>query len=128
MTVVGIVETTERPSSIYSEERRTDIIYELRTYQLVAGGLHEYLEPARTKILPWIGEHGIKPVRFWHTEIGQLNEVVHLWAYADLSERQAKWGAWAKDPRRAEVLARLRASVVHQSNKILSPTEFSQMK
>ncbi len=104
------------------------MIYELRTYQLVVGGLPEYLELARTKILPCIAEHGIAPVGFWHTEIGQLNEVVHLWAYADLNERQAKWGAWARDPRRAEVLARLRAIVVSQSNKILSPTEFSQMK
>ena len=78
--------------------------------------------------MPWIGEHGIKSLGFWYTEVGQLNEVVHLWAYADLNERQAKWGAWAKDPRRAEVLARLCAIVVHQSNKILLPTEFSQMK
>jgi len=104
------------------------MIYELRTYQLVPGGVAEYLELARTKILPWIGEHGIKPLGFWRTEIGQLNEVVHLWAYEDLNDRQAKWGAWAKDPRRAEVLARLRAIVVSQSNKILLPTEFSQMK
>ena len=51
-----------------------------------------------------------------------------MWAYADLKERQAKWDAWAKDPRRAEVLARQRAVVVSQSNKILSPTEFSPME
>jgi hypothetical protein len=104
------------------------MIYELRTYQLVVGGLPTYLELAKTKILPCIAEHGIKPVGFWHTEIGDLNQVVHLWAYADLNERQAKWAAWAKDPRRAEVLAQLKAIVVHQSNKILSPTEFSQLK
>lgn len=104
------------------------MIYELRTYQLVPGGIPEYLELARTKILPWIGEHGIKPLGFWRTEIGPLNEVVHLWAYADLNERQAKWDAWAKDPRRKEVLARLQAIVVSQSNKILSPTDLSPMK
>lgn len=104
------------------------MIYELRTYQLIMGGLPEYLELARTKILPAIADHGIKPVGFWYTEIGQLHEVVHLWAYNDLNERMAKWAAWAKDPRRAEVLSRLRAIVVSQHNKILSPTEFSPMK
>ena len=104
------------------------MIYELRMYQLVPGGVPEYLELARTKILPWIGEHGIKPLGFWTTSIGTLNEVVHLWGYQDLGERQAKWDAWAKDPRRAEVMAKLRNIVVSQSNKILSPTEFSQMK
>lgn len=104
------------------------MIYELRTYQLVVGGLSEYLELSRTKLLPCVAEHGITPVGFWYTEIGQLNEVVNLSAYNDLNERQAKWAAYAKDPRRAEVLPRLRAVMVSQSNKILSPTEFSQMK
>ncbi len=104
------------------------MIYELRTYQLVPGGVPEDLELARTKILPWIGEHGIKPLGFWRTEIGQLNEVVHLWAYDDLNDRQAKWTAWAKDPRRAEVMARLRTLVISQSNKILVPTELSPMQ
>jgi hypothetical protein len=123
MSTQGSVEATYRHA-----EGEEVMIYELRTYQFVVGGLPEYLELARTKILPWIAEHGIKPVGFWRTEIGQLNEVVHLWAYSDLNERQAKWAAWAKDPRRAEVLARLRAIVVSQSNKILSPTEFSLLK
>ncbi len=104
------------------------MIYELRTYQLVVGGLSDYLEIARTKILPGVAEHGLKPVGFWHTEMGQLNEVVHLWAYNDLNERQEKWGKWARDPRRAEIVGKLRSVVVSQSNKILSPTDFSPMK
>lgn len=106
----------------------TIMIYELRTYQLVVGGLPEYLEVARTKILPGVAEHGLKPVGFWYTEAGQLNEVVHLWAYNDLNERQEKWGKWARDPRRTEVLAKLRTIVISQSNKFLSPTDFSPLK
>jgi hypothetical protein len=104
------------------------MIYELRTYQLVVGGLSDYLEVARTKILPGVAEYGLKPVGFWYTEAGDLNQVVHLWAYNDLNERQEKWGKWARDPRRAEVLAKLRSVVLHQSNKFLSPTDFSLMK
>jgi hypothetical protein len=104
------------------------MIYELRTYQLAFGGLAEYLEVAKTMIIPALAEHGLKPVGFWYSEIGTLNEVVHLWAYADLNERQRGWGAWAKDPRRANVAAKLRGVVVHQSNKIMSPTEFSTLK
>jgi hypothetical protein len=104
------------------------MIYELRTYQLAVGGMPDYLELIRTKLLPLLAEHGIKPVGFWTTDIGTLNEVVHLWAFNDLNERQAKWGAWFKDPRRAEIVPQLRASIVSQSNKILSPTDFSAMK
>jgi hypothetical protein len=40
------------------------MIYELRTYQLVFGGLPKYLEIAKTKLLPIIAEHGLKPAGF----------------------------------------------------------------
>ncbi len=60
------------------------MIYELRTYQLAFGRLAEYLDVAKAMILPAVAEYGLKPSGFWHTEVGQLNEVVHLWAYKDL--------------------------------------------
>ena len=104
------------------------MIYEMRTYQLAFGGLPEYLEVAESMIIPAVAEFGLKPSGFWYTEIGQLNEVVHLWAYEDLNERQEKWAKWAKDPRRAEVAKRLRGVVLNQTNKILSPTAFSPMQ
>jgi hypothetical protein len=104
------------------------MIYELRTYQLAVGGLPTYLEFARTKILPGMAEHGLKPVGFWFSEIGQLHEVVHLWAYNDLNERQEKWSSWVRDPRRAGFMETLRGIVLSMSNKILSPTDFSAMK
>jgi len=104
------------------------MIYELRTYQLAVGGLPLYLETVKSRLLPAIAEHGLKPVGFWYTEIGTLNEVVHLWAFSDLNERQRKWGAWAADPRRADILGTLRQVVMTQSNKILTPTDFSGLK
>jgi hypothetical protein len=104
------------------------MIYELRTYQLAVGGLPTYLETAKSRLLPALAEHGLKPVGFWYTEIGTLNEAVHLWAFSDLNERQRMWAAWAADPRRPEILGTLRQVVLSQSNKILSPTEFSGLK
>ena len=65
---------------------------------------------------------------FWSTEIGTLNEVVHLWAFDDLNDRQAKWAKWAADPRRPALMVRLRQIILSQSNKILKPTEFSGLK
>lgn len=104
------------------------MIYELRTYQLNMGCVPAYLELARSELLPAIAVHGLKPVGFWFTEIGPLNEVVHLWAYEDLNERQRRWRAWAQDPRRAEIAPKLRQYIATQTNKILSPTEFSPLK
>ncbi len=104
------------------------MIYELRTYQLKIGGIPQYLAIAENRLLPALAEHGIKPVGFWTTDIGTLNEVVHLWAYRDLNERQEKWAKWAADPRRPEFLKELSQIIVSQSNKILSPTAFSELK
>ena len=104
------------------------MIYELRTYSLVMGAVPEYLEVAKTKLLPVMAEHGLKTLAFWSTETGPLNEVLHLWAYEDLNERQTKWRAWGRDPRRSELVPKLRQLIVAQSNKILSPADFSPMK
>jgi len=65
-------------------------IYEIRTYGLAPGSVaevearfQEHYE-ARQKYSPLAA--------FWHTEIGPLNEIVHVWPYADLAER-ARVGA-----------------------------------
>ena len=104
------------------------MIYELRTYQLVLGGVPEYLKITREELLPILAEHGLKPVGYWSTAIGPLNELVHLWAFNDLNERQQKWAKWGGDPRRTTIVPRLRALVISQSNKILTPAEFSGLK
>jgi len=79
-------------------------------------------------ILPSVAEYGLKPSAFSHTEVGQLNEVVHLWAYKDLNQRQEKWTRWAKDPRSVELAKRLRGVILSETKKILFPTEFSAMQ
>jgi hypothetical protein len=72
------------------------MIYELRTYTLkvrtletVIGLFGERLEH-RLKYSPLAG--------FWYTEIGPLNQIVHLWPYQDLQERARVREAFAKDP------------------------------
>jgi hypothetical protein len=104
------------------------MIYELRTYQLKMGATPQYLAIAESRLLPALAEHGLRPVGFWTTDIGTLNEVVHLWAYQNLNERQEKWADWAADPRRPELLTELSQIIVSQSNKILSPTSFSELR
>ncbi|MGH7965304.1 MAG: NIPSNAP family protein [Candidatus Binatia bacterium] len=104
------------------------MIYELRTYQLTIGALPEFLEMVKNERLPVLAEHGLKPLGFWYTEIGTLSEVVHLWAYEDLNERQQKWGKDQRDPRTGALIRKIAPLIVSMSTKILSPTEFSAMK
>ena len=58
------------------------MIYEIRTYQIAPGSLAEVEKrfgeayEYRKKYSPLTA--------FWHTEIGPLNEIIHVWGYQDL--------------------------------------------
>ena len=72
------------------------MIYEIRTYRLTPGSLAEV-----EKRFGEGYEHRKKYselTAFWHTEIGPLNEIVHVWGYRDLAERARIRGEAAKDP------------------------------
>lgn len=61
------------------------MIYEFRTYSLKPGSVPEVLKrigekiDARVKVSPLAA--------FWYTEIGPLNQVIHVWPYEDANER-----------------------------------------
>ena len=46
-------------------------------------------------------------IGYFHTEIGELNQVVHLWGYESLAERERRRALLAADPE-AQKLARYR--------------------
>ncbi|MBI2525927.1 MAG: NIPSNAP family protein [Candidatus Rokubacteria bacterium] len=90
------------------------MIYEIRTYSLAPGSLGEV-----EKRFGEGYEHRKKYselTAFWHTEIGPLNEIVHVWGYRDLAERARIRGEAAKDPnwppRVGEFVRAMRSEIV----------------
>ncbi len=64
------------------------MIYEVRTYRLQPRGVPEFI-----KVFGKAYEKRrnlSKLSAFFHTEIGMLNEVIHIWPYKDANERQKK--------------------------------------
>ena len=61
------------------------MIIEMRSYTLQPGTVAAFEErfakalPARAKVSPLAA--------FWHTEVGPLNRVIHVWTYDDLGAR-----------------------------------------
>src|SRR5712691_4466012 len=90
------------------------MIYEVRTYDLKPrsqpevekrfGEAYEY----RKKFSPLAA--------FWHTEIGPLNQIIHVWPYKDLEERAKIRAAAIKDgnwpPKTAEFLVRQQTDIM----------------
>src|SRR5687768_1824302 len=86
------------PPSLVGEDthaKESTVIYEIRTYAIAPGSLAEVEQrfgdayESRKKYSPLTA--------FWHTEIGPLNEIIHVWGYNDLAERARIRAEAAKD-------------------------------
>ncbi len=104
------------------------MILEMRTYRMKVGAVPAYLRI--------VGEEGIEVQRghlgqlvgYFFTEIGPLNEIVHVWAYADLVDRDERRTALAADPRWQAVLEKIIPLIETMDSKILKPAAFSPIR
>lgn len=69
-------------------------------------------------------------IGFFQTEMGTLNQAVHLWGFDDLNERQRRRAEMAKDPGWHEFMRRNEelGALMHQESKIVTPVRFSPIK
>ena len=72
------------------------MIYEVRTYTLKPGSVAKF-EVNFAAALPHREKYS-KLGAFWHTEIGPLNQVIHVWPYESVEERNSIREAAGKDP------------------------------
>lgn len=79
-----------------AEGETRPVVYELRTYSLHPNKLREYLD-LTAKEFHLRTAHS-KLVGFWTSEIGGLNQAVHIWEYGSLSERAGVRARLAGDP------------------------------
>ena len=96
------------------------MIYEFRTYTLFPRQLNEFMNrfgealPKRLEFSPLAA--------FWYTEIGPLNQVIHVWPYEDAGERAriraeaVASGCWP--PKAGEL-------IVDMQSEILEPMPFA---
>jgi hypothetical protein len=101
-------------------------LYELRWYRCHTGRAAEWLGHFKA-ILP-VREKYSRNVGLWQTDVGQLNEVVHLWAYRDLNERAAVRAKVGQDPDWQAFLAKSSALLAEMRSVILNPAPHSPMR
>jgi len=105
------------------------MIHELRTYQTLPGKAAEYAELSGSVGRPIRGDRFGKMVGYWTTELGMLNQVVHMWEYADVAARAQARAGLAQDPRwQQEFIPRAQPLLVWQENMLLSPVEWYPLK
>src|SRR5215471_11131597 len=101
-------------------------VYELRTYRMPVGRAGEWLGHFKA-IMPTREKYS-KNVGVWQTEMGQLNEVVHLWAYNDLNDRAAVRSKVMQDPDWQAFLGKATPILLEMKSIILNPSPHSPMK
>jgi hypothetical protein len=97
------------------------MIVDLRTYTLRPGRLRPYLDLYRRIGFPIHRQHVGDPIGYFTSEIGELNQVVHLWGYDSLADRETKRAALEADSgwmRYREAMWE-EGNVVRQENRIL---------
>src|ERR1700737_3674430 len=98
------------------------MIYELRTYTLKPGTLADMVKAASTVSRDIRKDDYGKLEGYWMTEIGPLNQVMHLWSYRDLNERTRLRAELAKNARwSSEYLPLIRPLLMHQDVRLLNP-------
>ena len=98
------------------------MIYELRTYTLQPGSAPTAAKNAGTVGRAIRGDDYGKLEGYWMTEVGPLNQVMHLWSYADLNEREKLRAGLAANQRwRDEYVPLIRPYLVRQDIRLLSP-------
>lgn len=66
------------------------MIVDERTYHLRPGCLDVYLANHVAQALPLMREHLGEPLAYFTGLDGELDTFVHLWAYADMAEREQR--------------------------------------
>ena len=93
------------------------MIIEVRTYQLKPGSLASVVET--------FGKHYEERKKFselaafWFTEIGPLNEIIHVWSYQDLAERERVRAEAAATPHWPPPI---REHIVNQNSELFVPS------
>jgi hypothetical protein len=96
------------------------MIYELRTYTLKQGSVPEVAKNSGTVGRDIRKDDYGKLEGYWVTEIGPLNQVMHLWSYKDLNERAQLRAELAKNPRwNSEYVPLIRPNLVRQDIRLL---------
>lgn len=97
---------------------------EIRTYRLRNGALPAYLAAVAEGIAIQKRHLGAL-VGYYSSEIGPINEIVHIWAFASLDDRDARRARLNADPDWIAFLPRIRDLIEVAENKIMKPAPFS---
>ncbi|MQT14675.1 NIPSNAP family protein [Segnochrobactrum spirostomi] len=101
------------------------MFYEVRTYRLKNGAVPAYLKVVEEEGIAIQARHLGTLVAYLFSEIGPINEIVHIWAFDSLDDRERRRAALLADPAWQAFLPKIRDLIEVAENKIMKPAPFS---
>lgn len=99
------------------------MIHELRTYTLLPRKASDFLKLTRKVGFEIRSKHS-KCLGYWTSEIGELNQVVHLWEYEDFAHRTQTRAALAEDKEwQKEFVRHAKKYQLTQESTVLIPSD-----
>ncbi len=98
-----------------------------RTYRVKPGTLQAHLDIYEQYGFAAQTRHLGKPLAYLFAETGELNTIVHLWAYENAAERETRRAAMQADPEWKDYLKRNRevSYLESQVTKLMLPAKFA---
>ena len=104
------------------------MIVEERIYTAHVGRAKEWLDYYGEAGFPVQQRHLGRCIGFFTTEIGPLNQIIHMWGYEDLVDRAKRRAELMADPGFQAFGAKIQPLILTMENKILIPTAFSPIR
>ena len=103
-------------------------IFEMRTYTIRVGLLHDYLRLYHEEGLATHCRFLGPSVAWFYSEVGELNQVMMIWRYDSHQDREERRERLYADPDWLAFIPKTRAYIERMENRIIKPAFFSPLQ
>lgn len=104
------------------------MVIEERTYSVVPGQVPTLIALYEREGYAAHRRHLGDPIGWFTSEFGTLNQIVHMWRFDSLEDRDRRRAALYTDPEWLAFLPKALPFILKQENRILKPTTFSPLR
>ncbi|WP_018184354.1 NIPSNAP family protein [Kaistia granuli] len=104
------------------------MIVDERTYAIHPAHVRDYLDLYVREGMELQVHHLGHLIGWFTTDVGTVNEVVHMWGFDGLGERERRRAAMEADPEWLKFRAKTSGFVQSMRSRILRPTAFSPLR